>query len=104
MTCRFARVGASLRRAEPTLQTVAARGLLLDVETLHLDRGYDSNLPTERCQGLGLTDIVCAKKRTKGTAKAKKPLSLGLRWPVERSNSWFSNFGQLRRNTDRHPE
>ena len=92
---------------EPTLQTVAARGLLLDVETLHLDRGYDSNLTTERCQGLGLTDIVCAKKRTKGTkgtAKVKKPLRLGLRWPVERSNSWFSNFGQLRRNTDRHPE
>jgi hypothetical protein len=24
-----------------------------------------------------------------------------LRWPVERTNSWFSNFGQLRRNTDR---
>ncbi len=89
---------------EPTLQTVAARGLLLDVETLHLDRGYDSNLTTERCQGLGLTDIVCAKKRTKGTAKVKKPLSLGLRWPVERTNSWISNFGQLRRNTDRHPE
>ena len=92
---------------EPTLQTVAARGLLLDVETLHLDRGYDSNLTTERCQGLGLTDIVCAKKHTKatkGTAKVKKPLHLGLRWPVERNNSWFSNFGQLRRNTDRHPE
>ena len=27
-------------------------------------------------------------------------LSLGMRWPVERTNSWFSNFGQLRRNTD----
>jgi len=26
---------------------------------------------------------------------------MGLRWPVERTNSWFSNFGQLRRNTDR---
>jgi hypothetical protein len=26
---------------------------------------------------------------------------LGLRWPVERTNSWLSNFGQLRRNTDR---
>jgi hypothetical protein len=24
-----------------------------------------------------------------------------MRWPVERTNSWFSNFGQLRRNTDR---
>ncbi len=86
---------------EPTLQAVADRGLLLDVQTLHLDRGYDSNLTIERCHGLGLTDIVCAKKKTKGDTKKKKPLTLGLRWPVERTNSWFSNFGQLRRNTDR---
>ena len=27
--------------------------------------------------------------------------AMGLRWPVERTNSWLSNFGQLRRNTDR---
>ena len=27
----------------------------------------------------------------------------GIRWPVERTNSWLSNFGQLRRNTDRYP-
>ena len=86
---------------EPTLQAVADRGLLLDIETLHLDRGYDSALTTQRCQALGLTDIVCAKKKRKGEAKIKKPLTLGLRWPVERTNSWFSNFGQLRRNTDR---
>ena len=86
---------------EPTLQAVADRGLLLDIETLHLDRGYDSALTTQRCHGLGLTDIVCAKKKRKGKAKIKKPLTLGLRWPVERTNSWFSNFGQLRRNTDR---
>jgi len=86
---------------DPTLQAVAARGLLLDVETLHLDRGYDSALTTQRCHGLGVTDIVCAKKKRKGEAKIKRPLTLGLRWPVERTNSWFSNFGQLRRNTDR---
>jgi transposase len=85
----------------PTLQTVADRGLLLDVETLHLDRGYDSFLTTQRCQALGLADVVCAKKKRKGEAKIKKPLTLGLRWPVERTNSWLSNFGQLRRNTDR---
>jgi len=87
---------------EPTLQAVSDRGLLHDVETLHLDRGYDSNLTTERCQTLGLADVVCAKKRRKGDAKIKKPLTLGLRWPVERTNSWLSNFGQLRRNTDRY--
>ena len=94
---------------EPTLQAVAARGLLADVQTLHLDRGYDSNLTTGRCQSLGLTDIVCAKKKRQGKTKtktktantAKKQHTLGLRWPVERTNSWLSNFGQLRRNTDR---
>jgi len=85
----------------PTLQAVADRGLLGDIGTLHLDRGYDSNLTTERCQTLGLTDVVCAKKKRKGQAKIKKPLTLGMRWPVERTNSWMSNFGQLRRNTDR---
>jgi len=58
---------------EPTLQAVADRGLLLDIETLHLDRGYDSNLTTQRCQGLGLTDIVCAKKKRKGEAKSTPP-------------------------------
>ena len=86
---------------KPTLQTVADRGLLTDIETLHLDRGYDSAVTTTRCTELGLTDVVCAKKRVKGAPKAKKHLTLGMRWPVERTNSWFSNFGQLRRNTDR---
>jgi transposase len=27
---------------------------------------------------------------------------MGLRWSVERTNSWLSNFGQLRRSTDRN--
>jgi hypothetical protein len=44
---------------------------------------------------------VSAKQRRAGEPKAKKFLGMGLRWPVERTNSWLSNFGQLRRNTDR---
>ena len=31
-----------------------------------------------------------------------RPYRLGMRWAVERTNSWLSNFGQLRCNTDRH--
>lgn len=31
----------------------------------------------------------------------KQPLRLGLRWIVEAANTWCSNYGQLRRNTDR---
>ena len=39
----------------------------------------DSSLTTKRSQGLGLTDVVCAKKRHKGDTKIKKPLTLGMR-------------------------
>jgi transposase len=85
----------------PTLDDVAQRGLLGDIETLWLDRGYDSAITrtrlTERC----IIDAVIAKKRTKGSARGTKNKPMGLRWPVERTNSWLSNFGQLRRNTDR---
>lgn len=84
-----------------TLEAVAARGLIVDIVTLHLDRGYDNALVERVCEGFGITDVVCARKRKPGKGKAKKLVSLGLRWPVERTNSWLSNFGQLRRNTDR---
>ncbi len=90
---------------EPTLAEVADRGLHLDIGTLHLDRGYDSDVTLERTAALGLTDVICAKKRPPGSpamTKTKTKHSLGMRWPVERTNSWLSNFGQLRRNTDRY--
>lgn len=85
----------------PTLDAVAARGLLAEVGTLHLDRGYDNGVVAACCRERGLADVVCAKKRRIGRAYFKKPVTLGLRWPVERTNSWLSNFGQMRRNTDR---
>jgi len=87
---------------DPTLAAVAERGLLVDVETLWLDRGYDSEAIRARLDALGVDDTVIAKKRKRGAAKGPtKNLPMGLRWPVERTNSWLTNFGQLRRNTDR---
>lgn len=85
----------------PTLEAVATRGLLEEVGTLHLDRGYDNGVAAACCAEAGLSDVVCAKKRKPGQGATKKLLSLGLRWPVERTNSWLSNYGQMRRNTDR---
>jgi transposase len=84
-----------------TLDAAAARGLLGDVETLWLDRGYDSDATRQRLTERGLDDAVIAKKRKRGSQEPKKNQPMGLRWPVERTNSWLSNFGQLRRNTDR---
>jgi transposase len=89
---------------EPTLDDAARRGLLRDVETIWLDRGYDSDITRQRLAEHNVDDAVIAKKRTRGSAAPKtNNQPMGLRWPVERTNSWLSNFGQLRRNTDRKP-
>ncbi|MEP6666699.1 MAG: hypothetical protein ABJA81_09650 [Nocardioidaceae bacterium] len=101
---------AGRRRREPqrrharraTLDAVAAAGLLADIETLHLDRGYDNTRVRVACAERDLTDVVCAKLRRRGRGRVRKRVPLGMRWPVECTNSWLSNFGQLRRNTDRY--
>jgi transposase len=85
----------------PTLDDIARRGLLCDIETIWLDRGYDSAITRTRLAERQIDDAVIAKKRKRGSAEGPKHQPMGLRWPVERTNSWLSNFGQLRRNTDR---
>lgn len=86
---------------DPTLDAVDGRGLLGDIETLHLDRGYDNGVVRDLVASLGLDDLICSKRRPSGTATGVTRVPLGLRWPIERTNSWLSNFGQLRRSTDR---
>ena len=78
----------------------SAISLLADIETLHLDRGYDYPVIRRRLTELGIDDHVIQRRGTKTPGK-KQPLNLGLRWIVEATNSWWSNYGQLRRNTDR---
>jgi transposase len=86
---------------EATLASALERGLLGDIETLWLDRGYDSEVTRTHLAARGIDDTIIAKRRPRGAAKATNNLKMGLRWPVERTNSWLSNYGQLRRNTDR---
>lgn len=86
---------------DPTLDAVDARGLLAEIDTLHLDRGYDSHSTRRLVSDCGIDDLICSKRRPARTATGTKRVPLGLRWPIERTNSWLSNFGQLRRNTDR---
>jgi len=90
---------------EPTLAAVANTGLLQEVETIHLDRGYAGYPPAQTCRRWVIDDIVRTPKRPPGQARgAPKTEPLGQRWIVERTNSWLSNYGQLRRNTDRKPD
>jgi transposase len=86
---------------ESTLDHAGDRGLLEEVETMWLDRGYDSETTRTRLLERGIDDTMIARKRKRGTAKVTSNAPMGLRWPVERTNSWLSNYGQLRRNTDR---
>jgi transposase len=85
----------------PTLDDVERAGLLGEIETLHLDRGYDYPKIRAQLAGLGLDDLNIQRRATRGDTTTKQPLRLRLRWVVEGTNSWLSNYGQLRRNTDR---
>ncbi len=86
---------------EPTLTDVARIGLLDEIETLHLDRGYDHPKTRAELAALGLDDLNIQRRKPRGALRAKPSMGLGLRWVVEGTNSWLSNYGQLRRNTDR---
>lgn len=86
---------------EPTIDTIDATGLLDEIGTLHLDRGYDSGAVRDRLRARGITEFEIQRRGTKIPGVKKQPLRLGLRWIVEATNTWWSNYGQLRRNTDR---
>jgi transposase len=85
----------------PTLEAVATRGLLSECGTLHLDRGYDNGMVRATVAEAGIGELVCAKIRPNKRGRRKRHVPLGKRWVIERTNAWLSNFGQLRRNTDR---
>ena len=89
-----------IRMLIPTIEAIAEVGLHVDIETLHLDRGYDYPIVREWLDRFGLDDLNIQRRGTKEPGK-KQPVRLGLHWIVEATNSWWSNYGQLRRNTDR---
>ncbi|MFA9566185.1 MAG: IS5 family transposase [Acidimicrobiales bacterium] len=89
-----------LKLLGPTLGAVNDAGLIADIETLHLDRGYDYPVIERRLTQLGIDDHVIARRRKRGKPAPPRQ-TLGMRWVVEGTNSWWSNYGQLRRSTDR---
>ena len=79
-----------VRMLLPTIDAVAEAGLLVDIDTLHLDRGYDYPVVRERLAVYGLDDLSIQRRGTKEPGKSQ-PVRLGLRWIVEATNSWWSN-------------
>jgi len=92
-----------VRLLEPTLDTIHQAGLLADIGVLHLDRSYDSPAVRDRLRVAGIDQFEIQRRGTKVPGVKRQPLRLGLRWVVEATNTWWSNYGQLRRNTDRRP-
>ena len=68
---------------------------------MHLDRSYDSGAVCSRLRAAGIDAFEIQRRGTKIPGVKHQPLRLGLRWVVEATNTWWSNYGQLRRNTDR---
>ena len=85
----------------PTLDAVEATGLHHDIAMVHLDRGYDYPKTRAELAARGLTDLDIQRRGTKPPRGTPHRLTLGLRWVVEATNTWWSNFGQIRRSTDR---
>ena len=89
---------------DPTMDQIVRRGLHHDIDTLHLDRGYWAARVDQSAAQAGIVDLERPAKRKPNSDSPAEPAPLGLRWKVERTNSWLSNYGQLRRNTDRKPQ
>jgi len=65
---------------DPTLDAITATGLLADIGTVSLDRGYDYPAIRERLHVRGLTDLDIQRRGTKPPPGAPHRLTLGLRW------------------------
>jgi transposase len=100
-----------------TLDAVAARGLLVEVGCMHLDRGYGYPFVHELCSQRRVHAEIPARRRRGRTGETvytggrrhnghppRRFVVRNQRWQIERTNSWLTNFGQLRRNTDRHSD
>jgi hypothetical protein len=67
---------------------------------VHLDRSYDSGAVRDRLHAAGLDQFEIQRRGTKIPGVNASRCGSG-RWIVEATNTWWSNYGQLRRNTDR---
>jgi transposase len=84
----------------PTLDEICARDWTAAIERLQLDRGYGyPSLPTklDRHQ---INHVIVTMRNL--PHQGRVPLAgLNRRWIVERTNSWLTNFRQLKINWDR---
>ena len=71
-----------------TLDTLEVLGSMPEQVSVHLDRGYDSEATRERLKDRGLIGAISEKGK-------QAPLQAGMRWVVERTNSWHNAHKKL---------
>lgn len=89
---------------QPVLDATFANHPGLTIERLLLDRGFSYDCTPSRLASYDITELVMKPRQPRGKTKTKtnkKRVGLGENWIVESANSWFTNYGQLRRSTDR---
>ena len=72
----------------PTLDVLRTLGGLPEPVSVHLDRGYDSNVTRQLLDERGLAGVICEKGRP-------APLGSTKRWVIERTNSWTNAHKKL---------
>jgi Transposase DDE domain len=87
----------------PVLDQLADRDLTRRIGTLHADRGFNYASTAARLAHDYSIDNFRAPPRNQPNQGTTRLVGIGPRWIVESANSWLRAYGQLRRNTDRHP-
>lgn len=84
----------------PLLDQLAERDQLCDGARVYADRGFNySSTATVLRSFYGIEHFIAPPRQPHGR-RTKRSLP-GPRWIVEAVNAWLTNYGQLRRNTDR---
>jgi transposase len=73
---------------DETLNTLGVLGRLPEQMSVHLDRGYDSDLTRKRLEGRGMASVISERGKA-------APLQATKRWVVERTNSWQNSHKKL---------
>lgn len=84
---------------QDVMDTTVANHTHVPIGRLHLDRGFSYKCTPERLDRYDITTIKMKPRSSRN--QATKLVGFGGSWIVESANSWFTNYGQLQRNTDR---
>lgn len=88
---------------QPTLNEITSHPTTHQIGTLHLDRGFGYPSLPNRVAGYQIDRLDVIPRNMPGQGRVQL-VGFGHRWIVERTHAWLTNYGQLRRNTDRHPQ